>query len=77
MARLTDRYGDIILTRNYLGDLEAWNEPHVHLYEELEKLAAYEDICDDPEKLKFIVDMLGGVKDGADGKEGGKDGKRL
>lgn len=66
MARLTDRDGDIILTRNYLGDLEARNEPHVHLYEELEKLAAYEEICDDPEKLKFIVDMLGGIKDGTD-----------
>lgn len=30
MARLTDRYGDVILTRNYLGELEARNESHVH-----------------------------------------------
>lgn len=71
MARLTDveiinvhgKEEKIILTRNWSGDLEARNEPHVHLYEELEKLAAYEEICDDPEKLKFIVDMLGGVKE--------------
>lgn len=63
MARLTDRDGEIILTRNYLGDLEAQNHPHVHHYEELEKLAAYEDICDDPEKLRFIVQMMGGIKE--------------
>ena len=42
-----------------MGELVVPIEPHVHFYEELEKLAAYEEICDDPEKLKFIADMLG------------------